>query len=588
MNLKFLILLFVTICLVQFSYSEEQQNVRYQTHVVSKGETVFSIARKYNLSVDEIYTANPGARSGIRENEALRVPTGGVQKQVADINEYILHSVQPNETLYSVSKKYNIPIEDIIEINPGLNTNNFRIGTAIKVPKQPLQKVAVTAIVQENSIKHKVLAKETLYNISKQYNLSMQEIADANPEIKTSGLKKDMILNIPAARSSAQTGSSSVNVNNTPYVSQQITDQPATRVGESMKIGLLLPFLNVPAQQKARFVEFYEGFLLALEDIKSKGYSAEVFVFDIRKGNDTQKLESLLETTEIKGLDLIIGGVTEEEVGIISRFAGENNIKYVVPFPLKNTNQIVGNNTYLANVPQVNLYDKVVEKFYQNFKNYNVIIAMDESKHNDKETFTSKLKVSLDSYGVSCKLVSVSDMSRTLKTSLSSTQKNIIVPASSSLTTIGRILPTMRSLKTTNPELDITMFGYPDWQAYSTQYLPDFFKFGVYIYTPFFAENNSSQVEQFDKRFRSWYSKTLINTYPKYGMLGYDLGLYCMIAMAQNVTSFNDNYSLTKLPLVQSTFYFEKDPSKGINLNTGLFFIHYNENLSVDKIDYSR
>lgn len=593
MNLKTVLLLFISIFFIQNYCFAEPQSVKYQTHVVAKGETVFSISKKYGISVDDMYNANPDAAKGIKENQLLRVPS--IRQEVVSVQsgsnvDYVLHSVQPNETLYSVSKKYNVTIEDIMNANTGLSTNNFRIGTAVRIPKftkgstGTISQVPVTSVA--NGIKHTVIPKETLYSISKQYNVSMEDIANANPEIISGGLRKDMVLIIPST-TQRESNLASANYTSINTSSNSLNSSVSVNNTETLKIGLLLPFLNIPESQQARFVEFYEGFLLAVEDLKVKGYSAEIFVFDIRKGGGSLKLKSLLETSEMKDLDLIIGGVTDEEVAMLSRFADKNNIKYVVPFPLRNMNVIVGNNTFLANVPQTNLYDKVIEKFCQNFKDYNVIIALDESKNNDRVDFTTALKSSLSSRGITNQTIAISDLNKDFNTVLSSYQKNIIVPASTSLVTIGRVLPMLRSLRTNSPNIDVTMFGYPDWQAYSTQYLPDFFNHGVYIYSPFYADNNNTDVDKFNNRFRNWYNKTIINTYPKYALLGYDIGMYFISALKQN-SNLLLNSTSTTLPMLQSTFYFEKKGEHNVNLNTGLFFIRYNKDMTVDKIDYSK
>lgn len=590
MNLKTVLLLFISIFFIQNYCFADPQNIRYQTHVVDKGETVFSISKKYGVSVDDMYNANPDAAKGIKEHQLLRIPS--IRQEVVSVQsggnvDYILHSVQPNETLYSVSKKYNVSVEDIMNANSGLSINNFRIGTAIRIPKstrgttEAISQASVTPV--SNEIRHKVVSKETLYSISKRYNVSMEDIANANPEIISGGLRKDMVLTIPS-KTQKEHGFASANYATINSTSNSVS---VNNTEEVLKVGLLLPFLNIPERQQARFVEFYEGFLLAVEDLKAKGYSAEIFVFDIRKGGNSLKLNSLLETSEMKDLDLIIGGVTDEEIAILSRFADANNIKYVVPFPLRNMDVIVGNNTFLANVPQTSLYDKVIEKFCQNFKDYNVIIALDESKNNDRIDFTTSLKSSLNNRGITNKTVAISDLNKNLNTTLSSYQKNIIVPASTSLITIGRILPVLRSLRTNSPNIDITMFGYPDWQAYSTQYLPDFFNHGVYIYSPFYADNNNPDVDKFNNRFRNWYNKTIINTYPKYALLGYDIGLYFISALKQKHNLLLNSTSTIR-PMLQSTFYFEKKGEHNVNLNTGLFFIHYNKDMTVDKIDYSR
>lgn len=594
MKLKYLLFIFllgIGIFAPQNTYAYTQQAATddgYIYHTVVSGETIYSIASKYNVLQADIYSLNPNARRGIKPKQVLKIKTG---------KTYILHSVQPKETLYSVSKYYNVPIEKILEINPGLTSDNFKIGTAIKIPQgetggqkevsaQPENSVSTdsrnSAKRQNNTLPntHTVRSGETLYSISKQYGVSMQELAEANPQIEKVGLKEGMNITIPRS-----------NTNRSTTVSER-PDSQATRSAvtktNAVKVGLLLPFLNTNNNQQARFVEYYEGFLLAVEDLKTKGYSTEVYVFDIRKGKDTKKLESLLETSEMKALDLIIGGVNDDEVALLSKFAQKYNIKYAVPFPTKNDKVIKGGSTYQANVSQATLYPKVAEKFKDRFKDHNIIIVSNSSGGNDKSDFINMLKNTLDKdriYYVS------SGMSQSdIKNALSETKQNVIIPASSSLSTLGKLIPILRELKS-NHTGEFTLFGYPDWQApaYVSQYAQEFSKYNTYIYTPFYSDRNNPKTKEFGERYKKWYDKSLISTYPQYGLLGYDTALYFLNALALYPDSFDSSIiSQPTLPILQSAFYFEEVPGKAGYVNTGVFFIHYNANMSTTKIDLSR
>src|SRR5690606_3901205 len=103
-----------------------------------------------------------------------------------------------------------------------------------------------------------------------------------------------------------------------------------------IKVGLLLPFLDETGGAHFRLQEYYEGFLLAVDELKNKGIDLELYVFEIGKGNDTKKLVSLLETLEMQSLNLIIGGVNDAQIKTLSDFSKAKNIKYVVPFSQSN------------------------------------------------------------------------------------------------------------------------------------------------------------------------------------------------------------------------------------------------------------
>lgn len=583
MRFKSLILaIFCVLSISQFLYSKTNQD-SYRYHTVNKGETIYSIAKLYNVPVHEIYELNPQTERGIRVKESLKIPAVTAKKP-KDEQGYVLHSIQPKETLYSVSKHYNISINDIIEANNGLTSENFKIGNAIRIPTKQKTKSLAESLVSNKGITHKVIAKETLYSISKLYNISVEQIAEANPDLKENGLKKDMELLIPIGNATSAPANSTLD--SKPSLLYEMTAKKSTGI---MRIGLLLPFLDKQEYQQARFVEFYEGFLLAIEEMKSKGYSIDLYAFDIRKGNNTQKLKSLLGTIEMQNLDLIIGGVNDEEIALISEFTRENNIEYAVPFPVRNEEVIKNPKAFQSNVLPTHLYPKVADIFSKQFNNCNIIILADEdNSNNDKRNFISVLNNRLSNWAIPHQTIVIdSKLSTSLKTALSSSKKNIIIPASSSLITLSKIMPAIRTVKKQSPSIDIGLFGYPDWQTYSVQFLDDFFKYDTYIFSSFYVNNNDPQTHQFMEKFRNWYGKNLINTYPKYGILGYDTGLYFITALFKGDGHLQGNIPNNEIPTIQSVFYFNNYNQAG-NINTGLYFVHYKTDMTIEKIDHSK
>ena len=598
MSLKhFYIVLLCLLCYTQASYSQQQTTEKFRTHIVGKGETAYSIATLYNISLQDLYSLNPEAEKTLKVDEVLRVPAEKI-----DSKSFFFHSIQAKETLYSVSKHYNVPIDQIVAINPGLSSESFRMGNVIRIPSQtqPTEFYSQTE-KKEAFTKHTVAAKETLYSLSKQYNVTVEDIADANPEIKASGLKKDMVLYIPKPKILSENKSAAtyttVSTQTTPQTyannTQNVNHNTSVAQDKSdvIKVGLLLPLLDQKDHQRDRFIEYYEGFLLAVQDIKAKGYSAEIYTFDISKGKNTKKLESLLDTYEMKNLDIVIGGVTDSEISILKNFSSQYNVKYAVPFPVKNESiQLKGSDEFQVNIPMSQLHTKAAYTFCKQFRDYNVIIIEEaDATLNDKADFIAALKKNISISALKSQTVQISkNFESQLKAVINNDSKNIIVPASSKLSTLAKVIPSLRNVKNQNQSLTVNLFGYPDWQAYSVQYLQDFFRYGTYIYSAFYADSNDPKVQDFMTRFRSWYGKALMNTYPKYGLLGYDIGLYFMTALSEYGKSFENRLYRINVPTLQSAFNFEKTDVQSGYINTGMYFIHYTTDATIEKIDLSR
>jgi len=111
-------------------------------------------------------------------------PADSLRMETVNGKPYIIHQVDPKETLYSISRKYGVAVGLIREENPTVDAG-LSVGQIVKVPYTPRTKPKVG----EASITHKVTAKETLFSISKMYDVSVDDI-------KTWNNLKDNILDV--------------------------------------------------------------------------------------------------------------------------------------------------------------------------------------------------------------------------------------------------------------------------------------------------------------------------------------------------------------------------------------------------------
>lgn len=207
---KLLTLLLFVIANAVFSQEKIQ-------HSVSKGESVYSIAQKYNVKPAEILALNPKAKKTLQLNMVLQIPSKNkVEEKKSEIVE---HEVLAKETLYGLSKKYNTTVDRIKEANPIIEKEGLKIGLKLNIPvgennadvaiakkeekpiqkevvakKEEIKKIEKTQVLQKEDVKevsvsgeqivHEVQPKETKYGISKKYGVSIAELESLNPEIK--------------------------------------------------------------------------------------------------------------------------------------------------------------------------------------------------------------------------------------------------------------------------------------------------------------------------------------------------------------------------------------------------------------------
>lgn len=212
-------ILFILIAFFVSANSFAQKIIK---HNVKSGESIYSIAKKYDVTQAEIFDLNPklkGAVLGLKQEVKIpnkkykpeekkpkvaknEVVVVAKAEKTSTSEPYITHKVESKETLYSLAKKYNVSMESICDLNPELKTGNLKVGAKLKfvnpnpTPAVTENSVAETQKVDEIAnvnVVHKVLPKETLYKISKQYNVKIDELVKLNPGVEN-GLPVDYLL----------------------------------------------------------------------------------------------------------------------------------------------------------------------------------------------------------------------------------------------------------------------------------------------------------------------------------------------------------------------------------------------------------
>ena len=199
-------ILLLIICIICTTADIAAQSSHF-VHTVSKGQTLYSISRMYDVTVDDIIALNPDCAQKLAIGYKLKI----AQKKSQSSAGSLYHTIKSGETLYRLSVTYKVTPEDICNANPGLNKSNFRAGEVILIPAanaavaEAQQQAAAVQEKQEETgdsqpetaTTHKVEKGETLYSISHKYGITIDELLAANPHIKNNKLKRKSILAIP-------------------------------------------------------------------------------------------------------------------------------------------------------------------------------------------------------------------------------------------------------------------------------------------------------------------------------------------------------------------------------------------------------
>ncbi|WP_276380694.1 LysM peptidoglycan-binding domain-containing protein [Flavobacterium sp. H4147] len=164
-------------------------------HTIQKGETAYFIAQKYKVSIDEIYKLNPESQNGIKDNQIIKIPVHSSEN--TNLKQQT-HIVAPKETLFGLSKQYNVSVEAIQNANQAVLVNGLQIGQELIIP------IIVNSSKTENAAPskttHHVVAKESLFSIAREYNVSVQDLESLNKDILVNGLQIGQTITIPNKR----------------------------------------------------------------------------------------------------------------------------------------------------------------------------------------------------------------------------------------------------------------------------------------------------------------------------------------------------------------------------------------------------
>jgi LysM repeat protein len=318
----------------------------YFFHAVLQGQTLFSIARAYGVTVDDITRENPDLRGELKYDQIIRIPVkqftpGSDQPKSMALTEitFTEHQVKRRETLYGISRQYNISESDLVQHNPQAKSG-LRSNMMLRIPRY-----LETTIFYKD---HVVLPRQTLFSITREFGISIADLEAINPELKD-GLKAGQILKIPIdhtppvqppfVQESTPQLSTGHDAGRLPVLSDPYCSNP--QIKNHYNVALLIPlyldnfteegFLSPQAHENSfRFLEYYEGILIALDSIRARGGDIRLTVYDVAE--DEAKARAAIWKPELARMDLIIGPFFPKVFPIVANFAKDKNIPIVSPF----------------------------------------------------------------------------------------------------------------------------------------------------------------------------------------------------------------------------------------------------------------
>jgi len=600
----------------------------YYIHIVREGQSLYGISKAYGVSQMEIAMDNPDIYLGIQVDQALKIPAKEVSVK-GDDDRLIYHIVKKGETLFGLSKQYQVSIDDIIKVNPDVQSG-LVLSQVLLIPRERLN--TINQRVKKDSVVffyHQVRPKEGLYSISKQYKVDIRSIEEMNQDVLSNGLKAGSMLKIPKKADIAtaipvdpkqdlKTTGNQISTQQVVYTPQKVKCDTFnySKSKRIFNVSLLLPLLldaadvdtsemattdangkqleksNEPEKISLRshnFLDFYQGFLLAVDSLKRDGLSLNISVYNTSK--NVEESSKLFNEKGLKESDLIIGPIYPELLKPFGDFSKENRINLVSPLS-QNDNSYIGN-PYLfqVNPPPIVLFDEFVSKVDFCSDNNLMFVYEDDSATSEisdkyKELVKNRIKQceNFDSIHFKELLykpgVIAAEIQDKLNQSMNDQKENIFIVPSESEAFVSDFLGHLFALATYY-NYKIKVYGFPRWQRFKNVPIEYYYRLNLHLFTPFYVDYTRNDVKKFVDDYRHYYRAEA----SQYSFQGYDIGLYFLKAIKKYGVDFKYCLPSMKVNLLQSNFRFEQSNSLDGYKNKSIFLIHYTQDFDILQSD---
>ena len=426
---------------------------------------------------------------------------------------------------------------------------------------------------------HKVKKKETIFGISRMYEITIEELINANPEMKEPGyeLKKGDVIRIPYPKQSA-TPQTEVMQSNESSNTKKSDDLR----GRAINLGVMLPLHDINGDGR-RMVEYYRGILMACDSLKKEGISVNVHAWNAAEDCDINKI---LNDQAAADCDLIIAPLYSKQMDALSDFVEKNDIRLVIPFSINAPQLLTNQNIFRIWQSPTEVNDSTIGHFLDRFKGYHPIFIDCNDSTSKKGLFTAGLRRQLEQRDIQYSLTNLRSGESDFSKAFSRTQPNVVILNSGRSQELGVAFSKINGLRVNNPELNITMFGYTEWLTYTRAHLDNFYKNNTYIPSAFYYDPLSPATKRIQQKFRwNFHADMQVNYQPRCAITGFDHAYFFLKGMHQYGRSFSGAAGMLGYPAIQTPLQFERYGNGGFR-NKTMLFVHYMPEHRVEVIKF--
>lgn len=417
---------------------------------------------------------------------------------------------------------------------------------------------------------HKVKKSETIFGISRDYGITIDELLDANPEMRQPGyeLKKGKTIFIPFAKQKQEE-------------KEKVTPAPAKK--SSIDVGIMLPLHDIDGDGK-RMVEYYRGVLMAVEQLKNDGINVNVKAWNVPQDAD---IKNTLAENGAKGLDIIFGPLYTKQVKDLAAFCKNNSTKMVIPFSINGDE--VDKNEMIYQIYQTpqQITDASIQRYIDLFSDCNTVIIDCNDSTSQKGIFTFGLRKQLENKNIPYSITNLNSSDEMFAKAFSLLKRNVVILNTGRSPQLTMAMKKLDILTAANKNVQISLYGYTDWLMYQkyNQNQAYFCKYDTYIPSTFYYNEEAGTTIRFVNHYKALFNANMMNALPHFAVTGYDQAMYFIGGMHKYGAAFKaERNQLYSTPL-QTPFNFVKTKNGGYR-NKAFQLIHFKNDNTMEMLSY--
>lgn len=578
----------------------------YFLHKIETGDTFYSYTRRFDVTKNQLIEINPQLHDGLKAGMMIKVPVIKEQKlEVKNIDDqkFKQHTVSRGETLYSLSQQYSVSVTDIKNSNPELKNRGLNAGETVYIPQ--VQTIVSPDELLLQSDESQKTVKEKKYVPQLEFEMSdsaLNEYASNFTLLDDDTFRISMFLPLYYQMNDSinkhwfTDEEIAVLDSMKKYDEKVLNDYYTIQVnnwGSPVDTVLVKPFKKAESPELYRrtkpFVNFYEGFLLAVDSMYRAGLNIKIDLYDSRLSK--QVVDSILMTKDFINSNLIVGPVVPEIQESVSFFSSKNRIPMVSPF--SSDSRYLSDNSYYFQVNPSKEYvmrktaSFIADEFYN--KNF-IVMTLGETEKIDEFDVVSLVKEKFFSAGIYNNIGDVLyaevDFANSghmgywqVKRTLKADMENVIyIPATDNPYEREAMLSrAINSLYVLSDEFDITLVGLSDYTRFKSINTEYFHKLNLHYLTP-------NDVDYFDARTNSFiqqYRSLFFAEPDQYSYRGYDIGMFFMSSYVKMGDGFIDYVDKYLQNMIQSDFNFQKIDQISGFMNHTLYVMNYTPDFEI-------